>query len=418
MTDLVHVVSKRNIAEHAVQPLGRDAPPPPPLPPSSVRVRPRLISLSSNNLSYARGGTMLHWWDAFPVPGTLPAPYNDAQEWGIVPAWGYGVVAESTVDAIKPGSLLWGFWPTASHAVDLQLRPTAPAGSWEETSPHRSQLMTMYNQYSEAAAESRELMAMKALFLWRGSYVLHHGVFSRLALHPLGTGGPWTAEDADLRSAVVVSLSASSKTGRGLAWELARDRDVEASGPLGLLQLTSAPERLGTYKDSKLPTKSAKYHDASVGEWVSSFRPSHIVIMDFGASDAAMDSLLSAISGVAASTTIIAVGSEAKVYTGEELQARAAKAKTLEKVQLNTSALLDRILEVEDPAEFISRMDEAWMRCYQEGGFGDVTVKSLREVRGPQGIEGAWSDLCGGKLAPNVGIVVHLPGTGDVGYDP
>lgn len=59
----VHVVSKANNEVHAVATLqsleyerqGLDA--------SSVRVQPLIITLSSNNLSYARGGDLLHWWD-------------------------------------------------------------------------------------------------------------------------------------------------------------------------------------------------------------------------------------------------------------------------------------------------------------------------------------------------------------------
>ena len=56
----VHVVSKVDNQVHAVATLDRstyhhdlDA--------SSVRVQPLLITLSSNNLSYARGGDLLHW---------------------------------------------------------------------------------------------------------------------------------------------------------------------------------------------------------------------------------------------------------------------------------------------------------------------------------------------------------------------
>jgi hypothetical protein len=55
----VHVVSKLDNSQHSsfdVQSIPQAA-----LPESSVRLRPLLISLSSNNLSYARMGELLRW---------------------------------------------------------------------------------------------------------------------------------------------------------------------------------------------------------------------------------------------------------------------------------------------------------------------------------------------------------------------
>ncbi|KAF5861147.1 hypothetical protein ETB97_000587 [Aspergillus alliaceus] len=92
------------------------------LSPSSVRVRPLLLSLISNNLAYARTGEIL------------------------LPAWGYATVLESTTD-IALWSTLWGFWPTSGLPTDLTLVPGKPSGHWIEVSEHRKQLMTYYNRY-------------------------------------------------------------------------------------------------------------------------------------------------------------------------------------------------------------------------------------------------------------------------------
>lgn len=55
----VHVVSKKDNQQHATftisTPLGK-------LAESSVRIRTQLISLTSNNLSYARMGGLLRWY--------------------------------------------------------------------------------------------------------------------------------------------------------------------------------------------------------------------------------------------------------------------------------------------------------------------------------------------------------------------
>lgn len=64
----VHVVSKKNNKDHASFALGESFHGSLELAPSSVRVRPAVISLTSNNLSYARGGDFLHWYTSLPFP--------------------------------------------------------------------------------------------------------------------------------------------------------------------------------------------------------------------------------------------------------------------------------------------------------------------------------------------------------------
>lgn len=61
MDSLVHVVSKINNQEHATFTVQTPDSPAVELPPSSIRIRTLLVSLTSNNLSYARGGHFLHW---------------------------------------------------------------------------------------------------------------------------------------------------------------------------------------------------------------------------------------------------------------------------------------------------------------------------------------------------------------------
>lgn len=60
----IHVISKSNNADHATVSLEESSyPEPKELGPDCVRVRPVVISLTSNNLSYARLGDVLHWYD-------------------------------------------------------------------------------------------------------------------------------------------------------------------------------------------------------------------------------------------------------------------------------------------------------------------------------------------------------------------
>lgn len=432
-SDHIHVVSKQGNTRHAVCKL-TGTQPRSQLAPSSVRVRVEIISLSSNNLSYARGGTILHWWDAYPVPEDAPPPFNDASEWGIVPAWGFARVTDATIPSIPVGSHLWGMWPTSSHSVDLQLEPvdSAASGLWAETSPHRSSLMTMYNHYQYIPADKPlddTFAAFRCLFpVFESGHLLNQAVFPAASsaasasvttspVHPLGLPHlPWTEENADLTGAVVVSLSAASKTGRSLAWQLARNRDRAGGDPVALLQLTSSPRTLASFAESddqtpSLAIKSAAYTDPidEAVSWIREAAPTRVVVLDFGTPAAVLDGLMDALSASAvAPATVIQVGQEPKVFTAAEMAAFQAQSKRLGKVQFNTSGVRDRALEAAGAAEYSRALDEAWERFYRENGPGDISLRRLAGVEGVGGIEGAWKDLCEGKVTPGIGIVVDL----------
>lgn len=119
--------------------------------------------------------------------------------------------------------------------------------------------------------------------LCQSPHLLNTSVFSPRPIHPFGLGAPWSEADADLSSAVVISLSALGKTGRAFSWELARNQDVSKRGPLALLQFTLASSTLAAY-DTALPVRSASYDDSSTMAWVQQFKPSRVVIVDYGAS--------------------------------------------------------------------------------------------------------------------------------------
>lgn len=423
----VHVVSKQDNTKHAVCKLP-DTQLPGQLAASSIRVSVELVSLGSNNLSYARGGTVLHWWDAYPVPEGAPAPFNDPAEWGIVPAWGFARVTGTTIPFITEGTRLWGMWPTSSHHVDLQLEPigSTTSGLWTETSPHRSSLMTVYNQYQFAPARGDDTFdAFRSLFpVFEAAHLLNLAVFPAASattspVHPLGLPQlPWSEENADLSGAVVVSLSAASKTARSLAWQLARNRQRAAGGgPKALLQLTSSPQTLASFIDDQtlsLNIKSAAYTEPldDVMSWIREAAPTRVVIFDFGTPTRVLDDFMEALSASAivptAATTVIQVGQEPKVFTGAEMAAFQAQSTRLGKIQYNTSGVRDRAMKAAGAAEYLRTVDEAWERFYREKGFGDMTLRRLAGVQGADGIEGAWQNLCDGNVSPGVGIVINL----------
>lgn len=407
MTTVVHVVSKADNAKHAVCEISQALPA---LALSSVRVRTYLISLTSNNLTYARsGGPPLHWWDVYPAPAACPPPFNNQEKWGIVPAWGYGLVTDSTIEAINPKSLLWGMWPTSGHEFDLHLEASEPAGWWKESSDRRSKLMTVYNRYEQPESLSPADMQIAALCkpLWAGPNLLNSSVFSSRCIHPFGLGDPWAAEDAQLSSAVVVSLSASSKTGRSFSWELARNRNSSKHGPLGLLQLTSAPQTLPSFQTS-LPVKAATYTDEQAPLWIGQFKPTRVVVIDFGAPDAVLQSLLSLLPTIvsSASVTVLSVGYENKIYSPEELKVKLNA--NAGKTRLNSSGLRDQAIKFIGADRYFGESDEAWKRCVADKTFGNININVLTTVQGQDGVEGAWHDLAHRKIPPTMGLVIDL----------
>lgn len=331
----VHVVSKSNNSQHATFSLpGSSSQEETPLKPSSVRVRATLLGLASNNLTYALGGTRLHWWDAYPVPPTAPAPYNDSSEWGIVPAWGLASVIESSIPDLPAGTSLYGLWPTSAHVVDLELTPAVAAdaaeapGHWREVSSHRASLMPLYNQYRVFETHGKDLSE----FGWdvtvgatmKAGYVLSEYVFTpdpvnHPPVHPLAESEQWTVEDADLSKTVFVSLAAATKTARSMAYNFfCRPRNT---GPLAFLQVTSRPRDILEAAEKfipQFPVGAIAYEDVvSSGAWIARLRPERVVVADFGARDGALNGIVKAIESTpelqSTKVTVLAVGNQQKV---------------------------------------------------------------------------------------------------------
>lgn len=284
-------------------------------------------------------------WDTFPVPKTAPEPYNDRTQWGIVPAWGYGMVIESNMSSLQPGRLLFGYWPMASAPVTLELQASDSQGYWIEISQQRKAVMSVYNEYREMghheiaydAAPRNKLsidfteeelnqMAWMSLFgaVWQTGFLLNKYTFTsepdtHIPLSPMGNLIPWDKEKADLSDAVLISLSASGKTARGFAWQVLNKRSP-TSGPKAFLQVTQAAEAIKqvALEQAKISVEVFEYSQLdSLVNVAATFNPKKVVIVDFGARDNASSKLMECIvqhPGLKDTvTTIVHVGGEQKV---------------------------------------------------------------------------------------------------------
>ena len=151
-------------------------------------------ALTANNVSYGVSGDMIGYWKFFPAEG----------EWGIIPVWGFATVIESRCPDVPVGDRVWGFLPMASHVV---MKPGAVrASAYVDAAEHRQPLPELYNRYQRTKDDPPALQAMDA---------------ERCALFPLFTTSyviaDFLADNDWFGAKQVVILSASSKTGFGLA---------------------------------------------------------------------------------------------------------------------------------------------------------------------------------------------------------
>jgi hypothetical protein len=93
------------------------------------------FGFTANNVTYARLGGELGYWQFFPSD----------EGWGQIPVWGIAEVVQSALPSLVAGERFYGYLPMASHA---RLRFTPPQGTrLNETSDHRAALPSTYNEY-------------------------------------------------------------------------------------------------------------------------------------------------------------------------------------------------------------------------------------------------------------------------------
>ncbi|KAH8892145.1 hypothetical protein GQ53DRAFT_793943 [Thozetella sp. PMI_491] len=433
----IHVVNKLDNGNHATciigsEPSGYAAS----LGQSSIRARPFLLSLSSNNLSYARGGDHMHWWDAFPVPKDAPAPYNDQKSWGIVPAWGFAVVVETRITALPLGTVLWGFWPTATMTTNLQLQAGALKGDWVEASEQRQKLLTIYNEYSEQPAihippsslgfgdQKIQEMAWEALFrpTWQTGYLLNQHVFppksqASRAVDPTGAGQMWSEDDADLSRAILVSLSASGKTARCFAYHVFQR--PPNSGPLGFLQVTMSTSLISDVPQvlqTSIPTRAVAYPDISTSmSWMADLMPSKIVIVDFGTRADVLNQFIDLINRhntlTSTRVVILQVGNQQKVYTPQEAEKAMQEMSNLGILRFNSVRVRDAAIQSNGAEDFNASVQpvwEDWLRI-SHSIMPDIRITVGQGISGADGVEGGWDRLSKGLVGAQEGLVYELP---------
>jgi hypothetical protein len=234
----------------------------------------------------------------------------------------------------------------------------------------------------------------------------------------------WTAADADLSKAVVFTLGSGSKTCRAFVQQLATNRDPKR-GPIGLVEVTGSGSSIADM-DLHFKHKVIGY-DAPASEetlqWLAALgtRPSRIVVIDCGGPGSTAKDLVETLRDTQSKTKVelVVVGSEVKVFTMQELQAKAAQRAEHKAIQLNTSPIIFALAKEIGHYATHDELINEWRKVVKsemsrnEGTERGGKVLGLQldvrqGVRGNDGLEGAWREMCEGRVKRNTACVIAL----------
>jgi hypothetical protein len=201
-----------------------------PLSAGQARLRIGPFALTSNNITYGAFGAAMRYWDFFPT--------GDAAT-GCIPVWGFATVSESLVDGVDVGERFYGYWPMADEAVLEPVRVVSEG--FFDGAGHRAGLPEVYNRYLRCSSDPAYRVEHEALIaLFRPLFITSFLIDDFLA------------DNAFFGAGTVLVSSASSKTGYGLGFCLARRRGT--AGAPKSIGLTSGANlaftrQLGCYDD-------------------------------------------------------------------------------------------------------------------------------------------------------------------------
>jgi len=170
------------------------------------------FAFTANNLTYAKLGEALRYWEYFPA----------SPPWGRTPVWGIGTVTKSLTGGLVEGERVYGFFPISERIV---LSPDSGDGDrFVDATPHRSKLPPTYNEYVRIDRDRDYDPAFAD---------------AHLVLRPLFSLGfflaAWLDEHEYFGGRRVIVSSASSKTAAALAEQL--------QGKVERVGLTDSPRR-------------------------------------------------------------------------------------------------------------------------------------------------------------------------------
>ncbi|KAJ1326775.1 DUF2855 family protein [Microdochium nivale] len=434
---VVQILHKHNTFSQALVSLP-DELPLPPLAASSLRVRTDVFSLTSNNFTYAKLGSLFGWWGFHPLPPSTPEPYNNHSLYGRTNCWGYARVLESTFPSVPEGSYLFGYLPIGTLPLDLHVKPGRTPGWLVEDSPHRVKMMALYNDYKVYTGDAASAIAARAsrrddglaldalLGVMHGiAYLLNNFVFPqdpRLLCHPSPgdpkTSPPWTfPEQADLGGATVLVFAPGSKTAVVFA-HLVRHQRREGTRPRQVVGVTSESSRpfvvtTGLYDDVALagenPLDVVGHRLGLDNADADANAGNKIVVIDFGGRGNAAAHWVAALKAKYKSVVYLGVGG-AISEPGEDPAKLVEGAKQLAKlgcVRANTDDIRARaitVLGAGSEGQYLADSARSWEAVQDKG----IRGFAVQWGQGMDAVRDGWDSLARGDVLPEVGLAFKL----------
>ncbi|KAI1092686.1 hypothetical protein F5B19DRAFT_492105 [Rostrohypoxylon terebratum] len=404
---VVQILDKKNYFKQALVSYPTALSSLPPLGDSSLRIRTEVLSVTSNNFTYARIGDLLHWWSVHPLPRDTPAPYDDAATYGRISAWGYARVLASTFASVPAGSYVYGYLPLGTLPLDFRVKRGVVPNQFLVTEPYRQKLLPIYNRYTfYPATLGREIAAKTDAVAYDALFKVMHLTAYLIAdfMYPPDPSRAvsLTPSQADLADATVLAFAPGSKVGLAFGYMLRRQRD--AGKPAHVLGAASPSSQAfvrntGVY-DSVLSTSAdplATLQELGVSD------DGKVVIYDFGGRAGVAWKWAAAIGATYPRTRYVAVGSEVSdpAEAGAE---RPAKPESLEVDQVNADGILTAAMAQVGEKEFWDGFEKSWEGLRREGfkGFKVNWGEGMEDVK-----EG-WDRYARNEVTAAEGLVFKI----------
>lgn len=407
---VLHILDKEDYSKHRLVTLLSD--PLPPLAPSSLRIQSKILGLTTNNLTYAKLGFLLGWWNVYLLPPNTPEPYNDSSKYGRISAWGYAEILDSTVDGIPAGKSMYGYLPISTLPEDVRVEQTGLKDHIVVTSPHRQNVWKIYNRYQITsplaeleAIKTADFLGWDALMqvLFGTSYNLNAYGFAwdeKNLVHPSGNG-EWSLEDANLDNSTVICLSASGKTGLSFAHQLRHNRPKEHQ-PQTIIGVCSSASKATTEKSGFYDTVLI-YDDAEAAkQLIESKNTRRVVLLDFGARSGATKLWSDTLSSLSIPFTFVGVGGETKPMKPEDLAKMMGQLPN--RIQTNANELREKGIAIEGD-RYLENFHEKFNQFKAAGGIPGV---ELKWSEGMKGWNEGWERLCKDEVRADEGLVIRL----------
>ena len=332
-----------------------------------VLVKIERFAFTANNITYAVMGDHLRYWQFFAPNG------DNAEQWGIIPVWGFAEVIESNNDEVPVGDRLFGYFLPANELVIKPIR--VKSTSLMDGSAHRSHLPPSYNLYQRVNNEpgydrahdnSRMLLA-----------VLHLTAF---CIQDLLKSNDWYGAEQ------VIIISASSKTSIGLGY--------------GLMDDTDAPTVIGLTSNRNLDfVQSIDAYDSVLSydelEQIDASKPT--VIVDMSANTDLLSRLHKHLGDNMRFTSNVGL-----THWDEPRQVEGIIRERSE--QFFAPSQIQKLMKEWGAEEFNKQSIHYIMKCAAKTS----TWLKVKELNGIEGLSAVYKDVCAGKIPADEGLVVIM----------